>query len=207
LLFSYFFELLIASVLISSFIFLFRPNVASLVIGGSAVAFFAVMVELYLQHLTSGMFVLLIGAPIIEENLKLMGTVHGKSVSNAIGVGAGFAMVENAFYLSVVFSSFSITAALAYVIARGIGDPLLHSSATSISVKTWGGSKSALPKAIGLHFAYNLWAVVLVSSPVLFKFEPAILIALLLFLLHKTGYLKILKIRMQKWMTGQETAA
>ncbi|MEM3845197.1 MAG: hypothetical protein QXU98_05795 [Candidatus Parvarchaeota archaeon] len=189
---EYFMELILLSFLVSGFMLLLKPSIISIIIGGSAVAAAAVLTETYVLNNTSDLFLLLIAAPVIEEVLKLLGTSYGKSIRNAIGVGFGFAVIENAVYLSVVFSSYSITLALVYMLARGMGDPLLHASSTSISVKSWEGSKSALPKAIGLHFIYNLWAVMIVGYPFLFRFEPIVIILLLLLLLYISGNLRLM---------------
>ena len=194
---SYFSEILILSFLLSSFMLLFRPNVLSIIIGGSAVAFFAIIIESYMQGITSGIFVLIIIAPVTEEILKMLGTAYGKSVRNAIGVGLGFAVVENAFYIMLILSTYSFEAAFWYLIARSIGDPLLHSSSTSISVKSWDGRRLALPAAIGLHFSYNLWAVMLSVSPSLFRFEPLVIVLLFSLLMQRTGKLGDLRLRLK----------
>jgi RsiW-degrading membrane proteinase PrsW (M82 family) len=192
---SYFSEILILSFLLSSFMLLFRPNMISIIIGGSVVSFFAIIIESYMQVITSGIFVLIIISPVTEEILKFLGTVFGKSVRNAIGVGLGFAVVENAFYIMLILSTYSLQAAFWYLIARSIGDPLLHSSSTSISVKSWEGRRLALPSAIGLHFSYNLWAVMLSSSPPLFKFEPIVIILLFSLLMQRSGKLGDIRLR------------
>jgi RsiW-degrading membrane proteinase PrsW (M82 family) len=196
---TYFSELLLLSFLLSSFMFLFRPRVISVIIGGSIVAFAAIMAENYVLDWTSDLFLLLIAAPVIEEILKLLATIHGKEVRNAIGVGMGFAIVENAFYLAAVLSLYSLNAAIPFIVARAIGDPLLHSSAASISVRSWKGSRSALPKAIGLHVLYNLWAVIITSFPELFKFEPIAIVLLLALISFETGTMgRLLDIRIRK---------
>ncbi len=183
----YFSELLLLSFLLSSFMLPFRPRVVSLILGGSVVSTAAIISENFILGCTSDVFLLLIAAPVIEESLKLVLTVYGKQVRNAIGVGLGFAIVENAFYLAAVLSVYSINVAIPFIIARAIGDPLLHSSAASISVRSWSGSKLALPKAIGLHFLYNLWAVVIASEPALLKFEPVVISLLFALICFESG--------------------
>ena len=197
----FFLELLLLSFLLSSFMMLFRPRVISIVIGGSVVAIVAIISENFILNFTSDVFLLLVAAPVIEEISKLLATAYGRQVENAIGVGLGFAVVENAFYLALVLSSYSISVAIPFLLARAIGDPLLHSTSASVSVRSWSGSKSALPKAIGLHFLYNLWAVVLAGSPVLFEYEPVIIILLLALISYETGLMnKLLDVRIRKRM-------
>ncbi|MEM3846708.1 MAG: hypothetical protein QXU98_13520, partial [Candidatus Parvarchaeota archaeon] len=108
----YFAELILLSFLVSSFVLLFKPSIISIIIGGSVVAAAAVVAETYILDNTSDLFLLLVAAPVIEEVLKLLGTSYGKSIRNAIGVGFGFAVLENALYLSVVLSSYSISLAI-----------------------------------------------------------------------------------------------
>lgn len=196
---TYFTELLLLSFLLSSFMLLFRPKIVSLIIGGSIVAFVAIISENFILDFTSEVFLLLIAAPVIEEISKLLATVHGKHIRNAIGVGLGFAVVENALYLAVVLSSYSANVAIPFIMARAIGDPLLHSTSASVSVRSWSGSKSALPKAIGLHFLYNLWAVVLAGSPGLFDYEPVVIVLLLALISYETGLMgKLLDVNIRK---------
>ena len=196
---TYFAELLLLSFLLSSFMLLFRPKIVSLIIGGSIVAFVAIISENFILDFTSEVFLLLIAAPVIEEVSKLLATIYGRHMRNAIGVGLGFAVVENALYLAVVLSSYSLNLAIPFIMARAIGDPLLHSTSASISVRSWSGSKSALPKAIGLHFLYNFWAVVLAGLPGLFEYEPVIIILLLVLISYETGLMgRILDVRFRK---------
>ncbi len=196
---TYFIELLFLSFLLSSFMLLFRPRIVSLVIGGSAVAFIAIVSENFVLNFTSDVFLLLVAAPVIEEVLKLLATAYGKQIRNAVGVGLGFAIVENAFYLVAVLSIYSVKVAIPFIIARAIGDPLLHSTSASISVRSWNGSKSALPKAIGLHFLYNLWAVILAGSGGLFDYEPVVIILLLVLISYETGLMgKLLDVKIRK---------
>ena len=196
---AYFTELLLLSFLLSSFMLLFRPGIVSMVIGGSIVAFVAIISENFILDFTSEVFLLLIAAPVIEEVSKLLATVYGKHIRNAIGVGLGFAVVENALYLAVVLSSYSVNVAIPFIMARAIGDPLLHATSASVSVRSWSGSRSALPKAIGLHFLYNLWAVVLAGSPGLFEYEPAVIIILLTLISYETGLMgKLLDVKIGK---------
>ena len=177
---------ILLSAMLSSFMFYFRPRILSIIIGGSIVALAAMLTETYILNVTSDIFLLLFAAPAIEEVLKFGVTAYGKSFRNAVGVGLGFAVVENAFYFLTISQLYSFNIALTYIIARAMGDPLLHSSATSLSVKTWEGSRSALPKAIGLHTAYNLWAVALMGIGYLFRFEPVVIVLLLVLLLYQS---------------------
>jgi len=185
------FYFILLSAMLSSFMFYFRPRIISIIIGGSVIALTAIFLETYVLNATSDLFLLLFAAPAIEEVLKFGGTAYGKSFRNAVGVGLGFAVMENAFYFLTISQLYSFSIALMYIIARAIGDPLLHSSATSLSVKTWEGSRSALPKAIGLHMAYNLWAVALMGVGYLFRFEPVIIVLLLVLLLYQSRNAKL----------------
>lgn len=173
--------------MLSSFMLLFKPSIVSLIIGGVIVASAAILAENFILRWTSELFLLLIAAPVLEETFKLIATSYGKGIGNAIGVGTGFAIAENVFYLMVVLSSYSATVALTYILARGLADPLLHSTSTSISIKAWNGKMLSLPKAIGLHFMYNLWAILIVSFGWLFSYEPVVIVLLLTLFLFETG--------------------
>lgn len=185
------FYFVLLSAMLSSFMFAFRPKILSIIIGGSIIALAAIFLETYVLNATSDLFLLLFAAPTIEEVLKFGGTAYGKTFRNAVGIGLGFALAENAFYFATISQLYSFNVAIMYIIARAIGDPLLHSSATSLSVKTWEGSRSALPKAIGLHMAYNSWAVVLMGIPSLFRFEPVVIVMLLVLMLFQARNAKM----------------
>ncbi len=170
------------SLLISSFVLFLKPRIPSLLLGALVVSAVAIVIETWVLNFVSGTVMLLIYAPIIEELLKFAATRYKRDLRSAFGVGSGFAIAENALYFMVLASIYSLPVALPFVLARAVGDPLLHSAATSISIRTWKGKKLAIPTAIGLHFLYNLFAVAMAAYPSLFKFYPLVVLGIILIL-------------------------
>lgn len=170
------------SVLASSFVILLKPRIPALLLGAIVVSSAAIVIETWVLNFVSGTLLLLIYAPIIEELLKFAATRYKRDLRSALGVGSGFAIAENALYFVTLASIYSLPVALPFILARAVGDPLLHSASTSISVKTWRGKKLAIPEAIGLHFLYNLFAVAMAAYPSLFKFYPLVILGIVFIL-------------------------
>ncbi len=145
------------------------PRLLEIVIGMTAVSMGAIIIEPYAFDFVGEILGLIIAAPIIEESLKFIGTARKKDVQSGLAIGLGFALTENMLYfhafLSGYFTSegFSLlisTQAFIFIIIRGIFDPLLHSSLTGLSVRTWQkGKRFWLPVAIAFHAAYNFIAI------------------------------------------------
>ncbi len=176
---------ILLSLLGSSFVLLLRPRIPSLLLGGVAVSAAAVIIEEGLLNVISGTLLLLLYAPIIEELLKFAATRYKRDLRSAVGVGSGFAIAENALYFATLASLYSLPVALPFILARAVGDPLLHSASTSISVKAWKGKKLAIPAAVGLHSLYNLFAVAMAAYPGMFKFYPLVVLGISLILVRE----------------------
>ena len=91
-------------------------------------------------------------APVVEEIVKFLMTWYRKDVRAGVGVGLGFAMIENAMY----YTSLSPIAGLRTLLMfREIQDPILHSSTVSVSVRSWKGIPYVL-LSIAMHSVYNI---------------------------------------------------
>ena len=91
-------------------------------------------------------------APVVEEIVKFLMTWYRKDVKAGVGVGLGFAMIENAMY----YTSLSPIAGLGTLLMfREIQDPILHSSTVSVSVRSWKGIPYVL-LSIAMHSVYNI---------------------------------------------------
>ena len=91
-------------------------------------------------------------APVVEEIVKFLMTWYRKDVRAGVGVGLGFAMIENAMY----YTSLSPIAGLGTLLMfREIQDPILHSSTVSVSVRSWKGIPYVL-LSIAMHSLYNI---------------------------------------------------
>ena len=187
---------LLLSFLASSFMLLLKPRIISLLLGALVVATAAVIIEVELLGFVSTSLMLLLCAPVVEEFLKFAATRYKRDLGSAIGVGSGFAIVENAFYFVTLTSLYSVTIALPFILARAVGDPLLHSASTSISVRAWHGKKLAIPAAIGLHFLYNLFAVAMAAYPSLFRFYPLVVLGIV-FILGRQQILILVKTKLR----------
>ena len=91
-------------------------------------------------------------APVVEEIVKFLMTWYRKDVRAGVGVGLGFAMIENAMY----YTSLSPIAGLGTLLMfRELQDPILHSSTVSVSVRSWKGIPYVL-LSIAMHSVYNI---------------------------------------------------
>ena len=172
----YLLPLVLSTTFVAAFIGIFRligkqPRLIEIVIGLGVISLAAVVMESYLFTVLGTVLGLLIVAPVLEEILKFSATFRKRDARAGIGVGLGFALTENALYFHSFLSGYSISAVISisflssqvflFILMRGAFDPLLHSSLTGVSVRTWQkGRRIWLPVAIGLHAAYNLVAII-----------------------------------------------
>ena len=91
-------------------------------------------------------------APVVEEIVKFLMTWYRKDVRAGVGVGLGFAMIENAMYFTYDSPLVGLGTLLMF---RELQDPILHSSTVSVSVRSWKGIPYVL-LSIGMHSLYNI---------------------------------------------------
>ena len=91
-------------------------------------------------------------APVVEEIVKFLMTWYKKDVRAGVGVGLGFAMIENAMYYTYDSPLVGLGTLLMF---RELQDPILHSSTVSVSVRSWKGIPYVL-LSIGMHSLYNI---------------------------------------------------
>lgn len=119
--------------------------------------FIARYVEDFMLSPSDLILMLLVIAPVWEEILKFIFTYFHKTFEGGIAVGLTFAWIENAFYYEAYFHS---SLFLTVVLLREFTDPVLHSTTTSISQKSWNGKFRYIGIAILLHAVWNTFAVV-----------------------------------------------
>ncbi len=102
-------------------------------------------------------------APSTEELLKFATSgLTGANLASASGAGIGFAATENALYFLAAWGE--PTASLVALIAvRAVTDPLLHSTATTLTTLSWHGRTWGLPAGLSLHMLWNGLALVELS--------------------------------------------
>lgn len=91
-------------------------------------------------------------APVVEEIVKFLMTWYRKDVRAGVGVGLGFAMIENAMYFTYDSPLVGLGTLLMF---REMQDPILHSSTVSVSVRSWKGIPYVF-LSIGMHSLYNI---------------------------------------------------
>ena len=119
--------------------------------------FIARYVETYMLTPSDIVIMLIVIAPVWEEVLKFLFTFFHKTFDGGIAVGLTFAWIENAFYYETYFHT---PLFLSVVLIREFTDPVLHSTTTSISQKSWQGKFRYLGVAIFLHAIWNTIAVI-----------------------------------------------
>lgn len=175
-----------------------RPRFIEVMIGAVPVSFAAIILEPYFFNYLGMLLGLLIIAPVLEEILKFIGTTRKRDASSGLGVGLGFAMVENLLYFHFFLSGYSMSSILSlsffssqiflFIAMRGSFDPLLHSTLSGLSVQTWRkGSRIWLPVAIVLHAVYNLVAIVGQTDISFLIAADAIILSPALYLLLRKG--------------------
>ena len=146
----------ISGISFTIFRFVYRVKWRYLVLG--VIPFFiARYVETYMLTPSDIIIMLIVIAPVWEEILKFLFTVFHKTFDGGIAVGLTFAWIENAFYYETYFHT---PLFLSVVLIREFTDPVLHSTTTSISQKTWQGKFRYLGLAILLHAIWNTVAVI-----------------------------------------------
>ena len=91
-------------------------------------------------------------APVVEEIVKFLMTWYKKDVRTGVGVGLGFAMIENAMYFTYDSPLVGLGTLLMF---RELQDPILHSSTVSVSVRSWKGVPYII-LSIAMHSIYNI---------------------------------------------------
>ena len=134
-----------------------RFNPIQLLLGVVAlfIAYFIELSEEFLLGESSLLLMLVFLAPVIEELSKFTMTIYKKNEKSAVGVGMGFSIIENAMYYTAFASTVGLPMLLLF---REFQDPILHTSTTSVSVKSWKGYPYILI-AIGMHSLYNFLAI------------------------------------------------
>ena len=134
-----------------------RFNLIQLLLGVIAlfIAYFIELEEEFLLGQSSLLLMLVFLAPVIEELSKFFMTIYKKNEKSAVGVGMGFAIVENAMYYTAFASTIGLPMLLLF---REFQDPILHTSTTSVSIKSWKGYPYILI-AIAMHSLYNFIAI------------------------------------------------
>ena len=174
------------------------PRLIEVLIGSIPISIAAIIIEPYLFGYLGMLLGLLVVAPVLEEALKFAGTARKRDVGSGLGVGLGFALTENLLYFhsflsgdsisSIVSVSFISSQIFLFIAMRGAFDPLLHSTLTGLSVRTWQkGRRFWLLASIGLHVAYNFVAVIGMTNISFLVAADAAIIGPALFLLLRNA--------------------
>lgn len=152
------YSILISVIPIPIFWYFFRLRFISLFLGIVAlfIAYFMELGEEMLLGAGSLMLMLVFLAPVIEELCKFLMTYYKKDIKASIGVGLGFATIENAMYYSSLSPIVSLSTLFAF---REFQDPILHSTTTSVSVRTWKKGYPFIIISIGMHSLYNIVSI------------------------------------------------
>jgi RsiW-degrading membrane proteinase PrsW (M82 family) len=150
---------LLAFILTAPFIAWLRPRPITYATGATLVAGGALVIEATvgasLDPVTADLVVLVFVAPFVEELLKFAASgATGANFSAAAGAGVGFAATENGVYFLAAWGE-PTSYIVALVAIRALTDPLLHSTACTLSTLSWRGRWWGLPTAIGIHVAWN----------------------------------------------------
>ena len=130
-----------------------KPRLFPFILGAVPVSILAFYLELRLIFIPPFWF-LVLAAPAVEEILKFSATFRKRDQKSGMGAGLGFALVENALYFSI-FPAEGVSILLLLAV-RLFQDPLMHMTASRISVKAWK-RPLFLPAAILFHGFYNLY--------------------------------------------------
>lgn len=172
---------LIATIPIPVFWYVFRFRLRTMLLGAVAIIL-AVIVEIGYEKAMKGQNLLLMVvfiAPIIEETIKMIMTWFGKNVKTGVGIGLGFAVIENTlYYLSYPFMLPQL------IMLREFSDPLLHSTGAGVSSGAWKKPWKYFI-AISLHSLYNI--VALTNSVLYISVLSTGYLGILLFLKWKDG--------------------
>ena len=177
------------------------PRLIEFVIGATVISAAAIFLETYLFSVVGTLLGVLIIAPILEESLKFLGTARKRDRRSGIGIGLGFAFVENMLYFHAFLTGYSVTSIISYsfiasqiflfITMRGIFDPMLHSSLAGISSVSWQrGRRHWLFVAISLHVAYNFVAVLGQTNVQFLAIFDSVVVGAALFLLFRKSAIK-----------------
>lgn len=138
------------------FWYVFRFKLRALGLGIIAIILAIIIEGMYVKLLDDGYMILMVVlfAPIIEETLKFILTYYKKNERIGMGVGLGFAFIENTMYY-VAYPYMLPT----LIMLREFQDPIMHSTATSVSSGAWHGKWYLYFCAIGIHIVYNIVAL------------------------------------------------
>ena len=153
-------------VLVAPFVAWLRPNYWGIALGATAVAIAALFIELLagdaVSPLIAAAVVLVVIGPLTEETLKFLASGSlGANFASAAGVGIGFAASENALYFWAAWGS-PLDSLILLIAIRAATDPLLHSTATTLSTLTWRGRPWGFPAGLALHMSWNFATLVYV---------------------------------------------
>ncbi len=153
-------------VLIAPFVVWLRPRFLTLVLGGTILAAAALFLEVEvsgaLSPVVADVLVLVALGPLIEETLKFLASgATGANFASAAGAGIGFAATENALYFWAAWGG-PLDALIFLIAIRAMTDPLLHSTAATLSTLTWRGRAWGFPAAVALHASWNMATLVYV---------------------------------------------
>ncbi len=167
LLLPWIYAFLTSYVLVAPFVAWLRPRWTALALGATVLSGAALVIELLVQGALSPVIaatvVLVLIGPVTEELLKFFASgATGANFASAAGAGIGFAATENALYFWAAWGE-PLTALLALIAIRALTDPLLHSTACTLSTLTWRGRWWGLPAAILLHMSWNFATLVYVA--------------------------------------------
>ncbi len=157
---------LVSFVLTAPFVAWLRPRAITLATGATLVAGGALVIEVLvgdvLNPIAADVIMLVFLAPMIEELLKFFASgATGANYSTAAGAGIGFAGTENAVYFLAAWGE-PTTYLVALIAVRAATDPLLHSTATTLSTLSWHDRAWGLPAAIALHATWNFATLIYV---------------------------------------------
>ncbi len=155
---------LVAFVLTAPYVAWLRPTPLAFALGAVVVAVLALLLELAIQSalmpVTAGLVVLVLVGPLVEELLKFGASgATGATYRSAAGAGIGFAATENALYFAAFWGE-PLTYLATLVVVRAVTDPLLHSTATTLTTLTLRGRPWGLPAGLTLHILWNSGTVV-----------------------------------------------
>ena len=165
-LFPWIYSFLASYVLVTPFVAWLRPNWYAFATGATLVAVAALFIELAaesaLSPLVAATIVLVVIGPLTEEVLKFLASgALGANFASAAGVGVGFAASENALYFWAAWGS-PLDSLILLIAIRAATDPLLHSTATTLSTLTWRGRPWGFPAGLALHMSWNFATLVYV---------------------------------------------
>ena len=151
---------------VAPFVAWLRPNRYAIATGATLVAIAALFIELAadsaMSPLGAATLVLVMIGPLTEEVLKFLASGSlGANFASAAGVGIGFAATENALYFWAAWGS-PLDSLVALIAIRAATDPLLHSTACTLSTLTWRGRAWGFPAAVALHMSWNMATLVYV---------------------------------------------